>query len=421
MGSNNVEAIAHNKGGDRRLLAMNTGWRIGSILGIPILIAPSWFIILAVVTYAYGTTWQMMDWQPTMVWIAALTMALALFLSVVLHELGHSLVARSHAIPVQSITLFLFGGMATISQESKTPGQAFQVAIAGPSVSFGLYLLLIIMEGLLPHGSPGKMVVGNLAGINLILALFNMLPGLPLDGGQVLKSAIWKLTGSRIQGVRWAARAGWLLGGLAIALSLVLLVRYAMVSVLWIALLGWFGLRHANAHQQFATLQSLLLRLTVSQGMTRDFISIEATQTLQDFGDRYLMGQPPPNCCFVVAEGVYQGVLRLDDLHQIPSADWASYPVSAMMYPLETLPMVEENLCLADAIDRLEQQPYPWLLVRSPTGAIAGLLDRGDIVRSLSKGLKQPINEEIVQQIKAEQAYPDRLPLVAIAQTAQIR
>jgi Zn-dependent protease len=401
---------------------MKTGWRIGSLFGIPILIAPSWFIILAVVTYAYGSAWQSTPWIEPVVWGAAIAMALCLFLSVVLHELGHSLVARFYEIPVQSITLFLFGGVATISQESKTPGQSLQVAIAGPLVSFLLYALLTLVELLLPNGSPGRTVVANLAGINLILAVFNMIPGLPLDGGQVLKSTIWKLTGSRIAGVRWAARAGWFVGGMAIALSLFWVATRGMISMLWVAWLGWFGLRHASAHHQFASLQAMLLRLTAGQAISREFITLEADQSLQQFADRYLaIGQSPPSCCFVARQGVYQGLLLPESLTAWPCSDWPHLTVSAASHPIETLPMIADTCCLADAIVLLEEQELPWLVVQSPTGAIAGLLDRGDIVRAIAKALKQPIDDAVVQQIKDDQAYPDELPLGAIAHTAQIR
>jgi Zn-dependent protease len=396
---------------------MKAGWRIGSLFGIPIRIAPSWFIVLAVVTYAYGNNWLMMDWDTTVVWTAAVTMSMALFGSVLLHELGHSLVARSQQIPVQSITLFMFGGVANISQESRTPGQAFQVAIAGPAVSFALFILLALLDLVLPQASPGGTVVANLAGLNLLLALFNMIPGLPLDGGQVLKATLWKLTGSRLAGVRWAARAGWLLSGLAIALSLYGVIRYGMVSLLWMTLIGWFGIRHAHAHQKFADLQRILLRLTVSHAMTRTFVMMDGNRTVREFQQQYPHGDRP-SVIFTTADP-QQGVIGLDTLLALPSDTW-DQPLAAIAQPIDRRLMLAEDVPLATAIDQLEHSPMPWLVVTSPTGAIAGVLDRGDIVRTIANALKQPIAETIVQRIKTDHAYPDRLPLVAIAQTARI-
>lgn len=178
---------------------MRTGWQIGSVFGIPLLIDSSWFFILALVTFFYGSSLQGGELSPTATWIVGFVMALLLFGSVLLHELGHSLVARSQGIIVNSITLFLFGGIASIDQESKTPGQAFQVAIAGPSVSFTIFLFLTLMGQFAPISEPFAAVISDLAGINLVLALFNMIPGLPLDGGQVLKAAVWKITGESQQ------------------------------------------------------------------------------------------------------------------------------------------------------------------------------------------------------------------------------
>jgi Zn-dependent protease len=198
---------------------MQASWRIGSLFGIPLFLDPSWFFILAFVTIinaknldpTFGSSWA---------WSGGFVMALLLFGSVVLHELGHSLAARSQGIKVNSITLFLFGGVASIDRESKTPGEAFQVAIAGPAVSVTLFGLFYALSQALPPSSLGENIVSDLAHINLVLALFNLIPGLPLDGGQVLKAAVWKLTGNRFQGVRWAARTGKAFGGLAIALGL---------------------------------------------------------------------------------------------------------------------------------------------------------------------------------------------------------
>jgi len=186
-------------------------------------------------------------------------MALLLFSSVILHELGHSLAARSQGIKVNSITLFVFGGVASIDRESRTPGGAFQVAIAGPAVSLTLFGLFYLLSETLPLSEAGQLIASDLANINLILALFNLIPGLPLDGGQVLKAAVWKLTGSRFQGVRWAAKTGKVLGGVGIALGLVLaLVTGQFLGSMWIALIGGFIFRNASAYDRLTTLARIL-------------------------------------------------------------------------------------------------------------------------------------------------------------------
>lgn len=152
---------------------MQSGWRVGSIFGIPLFVDASWFFVLALFTFLNATTWlsDYPQWGMALAWGAGFAMSLLLFGSVLLHELGHSLVAQSQGLKVNSITLFLFGGIASIDQESKTPGQAFQVAIAGPIVSLGLFALLGLGTQLFPAAGPLAVISSNLSGINLVLAL----------------------------------------------------------------------------------------------------------------------------------------------------------------------------------------------------------------------------------------------------------
>lgn len=149
---------------------MQSGARIGSLFGIPLYIHSSWFVILALFTFAKGVAWQeTYNWGGTLPFVAGFISSVLLFVSVILHELGHSLTAQTQGIKVNSITLFLFGGVAAIDRESKTPGQAFQVAIAGPAVSFALFVLLSLLVSILPSGStPASVLLGNLATINLV-------------------------------------------------------------------------------------------------------------------------------------------------------------------------------------------------------------------------------------------------------------
>ncbi len=190
------------------------GWQVGSVFGIPLIIDSSWIFILGLVTVANGLAWQSeySTWAIWQVWGAGFAMALLLFASVLVHELGHSLVAKSQGTKVNSITLFLFGGIASIDAEASTPGKAFQVAAAGPLVSFCLFGLLTLLNPFLVPQGPWQVLTSDLAHMNLVLALFNLIPGLPLDGGQILKAAVWKVTGSRFKGVHLAARVWQALG-----------------------------------------------------------------------------------------------------------------------------------------------------------------------------------------------------------------
>lgn len=396
---------------------MQAGWRIGSLFGIPLFIDSSWFFILALVTFANALDFYPV-WGQVLGWSAALLMALLLFGSVLLHELGHSLVARSQGIPVNSITLFLFGGIASIEQESKTPGQAFQVAIAGPAVSLGLCGVLFLVSQLLPFASVGQVLAFNLARLNLVLALFNLLPGLPLDGGQVVKAAVWKFTGSRFQGVRWAARTGQILGGSAIALGLAIdWWTGELWSGLWMGLLGWFGIRNATSYKRMIDLQETLLQLTATDAMTREFRVVDADMTLRQFADDYILQAAANPVYFAASEGRYRGLVSVEDLQRVERSCW-DQTLHTILHPLSEIVSVEEKTPLAVVIDTLETKQLRQLTVLSPAGTVAGIIDRGDIVQTLASGLKMAISEADIKRIKAEGSYPPGLKLPALAQAA---
>jgi len=170
---------------------MNGSIRVGNLFGIPFYVNPSWFLVLALVTFDLADLFAGLG--GVLPWLLALVVALLLFASVLAHELGHSFVAIRQGIEVKSITLFLFGGLASLDRESKTPAEAFWIAIAGPAVSLLLFVLFTAIGVGTGISGPLAAMVGLLAYINLILALFNLIPGLPLDGGNILKSLVWKM------------------------------------------------------------------------------------------------------------------------------------------------------------------------------------------------------------------------------------
>lgn len=393
---------------------MQTGWRIGSLFKIPLFLDPLWFVILALATLNFGFAY--MEWGTVLAWSAGLVMALLLFGSVLLHELGHSLVARSQGIKVNSITLFFFGGIAAIEEESKTPGQAFQVAIAGPTVSIALFVLLTLLSQVLPVSSPASVMTADLAKINLVLALFNLIPGLPLDGGQVLKAAVWKVTGNRFQAVHWAAKAGQILGYCAIAFGIAVdWFTGQLVNGLWIVLLGWFSIRNASAYDRVTTLQEALLQLVAADAMKQDFRVVDADQTLRQFADLYLLETTTPQVYFAASDGRYRGMVSVDDLRLVERSQWESQTLHSILRPLTEIPTVTDSTPLVEVINKLETQQLPRITVLSPAGAVVGLIDRGDIVRSIGEKLNMPFSEAEIKRVKEEGSYPRGLQLGVLA------
>lgn len=404
---------------------MQSGARIGSLFGIPLYIHSSWFVILALFTFAKGVAWQeTYNWGGTLPFVAGFISSVLLFVSVILHELGHSLTAQTQGIKVNSITLFLFGGVAAIDRESKTPGQAFQVAIAGPAVSFALFVLLSLLVSILPSGStPASVLLGNLATINLVLCLFNLIPGLPLDGGQVLKAAIWKATGDRFKAVRWSAKSGGFLGTGAIAFGLfVALTVPGFTGGFWMALIGWFILQNANNYSRVTSLQELLLKTPVSDAMTRQFRVVDGQMTIREFTDRYLLselyeGQSQHQPFFAASNGRYRGAIRPEDLRTVERSRWETQALETIAHPISELVTLPETATVLDAILQLERSQLRELTLLTPAEAVAGVVDRAGIVQTIAQKTGMVIAKAEVERIKTEARYPTNLPLVAIAKS----
>ncbi len=398
---------------------MQSGWRVGEIFGIPLFVDNSWFLIVILMTFAYGSDLRNDGFPFLVAAVVGLVMALLLLGSVLLHELGHSLVARRYGIKVNSITLVLFGGISSIDKEAKTPGQAFQIAIAGPLVNFCLFLLLTLFSWMLRPHTVADLAVETIARINLLLALFNLIPGLPLDGGQVLKAVVWHFTGSRIRGLRWAARVGQLLGWIAITVGICAYISTQQFEVLFLAILGWFAVRNAGTYSRVSDWQDAIASLKARDASVREFKVIDANITLKAFADKQLLHDEPAVVYFAASNGRYRGMVSLDDLRQIERSQWETMTLEDVAHPLLEVPHVREETPLSKVITDLEENELRRITVLSPADAVAGIIDRGDVVRALAKRLNFPIPEAIIERIKKEGAYPSGFQLAAIARNSE--
>ena len=393
---------------------MQPGLRIGVFFGIPLYIHPSWFYIFVILTWVYGLRYVSLHRDSGFLGLlAGLLMVIGLFSSVLIHELGHSLVARSFGIKVSSITLFLFGGVAAIEQEPKTPGQTFQIAIAGPTVSVLIAGVLILMNRFNSRSIIGD-VGDTLGGINLTLGLFNLIPGLPLDGGQMLKAIVWKLTGDRFKGVYWAATMGLLLGWFAIIFGL-WTALLGESQGFWMALLGWFVVQNASTTKRFAHIQQALVAIKAGDAMGREFRVLDANLTLRQFADDYVISESPSPIYFTASKGRYVGMISIESLRSIERSQWESKTLHDISQPLTEIDGVTEKTSLLLVINQIEVKSLRRITVLSPTGGVAGVIDRGDIVRALAGRLKSRLSESDVRRIKEEGTYPPDLPLSAIA------
>jgi Zn-dependent protease/predicted transcriptional regulator len=380
---------------------MNGNIRVGNIFGIPFYINPSWFLVLGLMTLTYGADLAYSTQLPGILpWIVGLTASLLLFASVLAHELGHSFVALAQGIEVKSITLFIFGGLAALEKESETPEQSFLVAIAGPIVSLLLFGIFTLIGSNLALPTSLMLVVSLLAYINLILAIFNMIPGLPLDGGNVLKAIVWKITGNPQQGIIFAGRFGQFFGWSGIIIGALGTLNVISFGNFWTLLIGWFILQNAGTAAQSARIEDKLSSYTAADAIVADSPIINSNLTLRDFVNNYVIGKQQWRKFLVTNEaGTLIGVLNVDDLRNVSTHEWNEVKVGDLMKSKEGVKTVIDTLSLLEVAKILEQQQEPELTVVQENGVVLGLIEKQAIIKllqnSLTTGNKQQSNAKV--------------------------
>ncbi len=419
---------------------MTEGWQIARLWGIPLRIHPTWLVILLISTVAFQR-----DYQPAgsggdlMVWGLAFLTALLLFVSVLLHELGHSLVALSQGVKVRSITLFLLGGVASVDRESATPLGAALVAAAGPAVSLalaGLFLALRVPAGQFAPGL-GQMAL-QLCLLNLTLGLFNLLPGLPLDGGLLLKALVWQISGSQRRGIQVANGCGRFLSFMALGLGTWVLLKGNGGPGLWLLVLGWFGLGAASRQSQLLRLQTVLKELRVADASRRRFRVVEASASLRQLSQQRLQAADPappgpaapgaaapgsaeipglPPWIMVCDRGRWQGVIDDGPLQSLPVQRWDGERIGDHAQPLASLPSIAEQAPLWQAVLRLDDPEVSRLLVLSPAGLPTGTLERPDLGEVVFSRLGVRVPPPLLALARKHNAYPMGLALAHVARS----
>ena len=414
---------------------MTEGWQIARLWGIPLRIHPTWLVILLISTVAFQR-----DYNPAgsggdlMIWGLAFLTALLLFVSVLLHELGHSLVALSQGVKVRSITLFLLGGVASVDRECATPMGAALVAAAGPAVSLALAGLFLALRGPAGQLAPGLgQMVLQLGLLNLTLALFNLLPGLPLDGGLLLKALVWQISGSQRRGIQVANGCGRFLSLMALGLGTWMLLKGNGGSGLWLLVLGWFGLGAASRQAQLLRLQTVLKELRVADASRRRFRVVEASASLRQLSQQRLQAADPappgpagpvaaeipglPPWILVCDRGRWQGVIDDAPLQSLPVQRWEGERIGDHAQPLASLPSIPEQAPLWQAVLRLDDPEVSRLLVLSPAGLPTGTLERPDLGEVVFSRLGVRVPPPLLALARKHNAYPMGLALAQVARS----
>jgi Zn-dependent protease len=365
--------------GTQRLVFPNA-LRIGSIRGIDIRIDASWLIIAALITWSFWGQFTIVYGQdgPTALAMAVIG-ALLFFSSVLAHELAHALEAQSRGVGVGGITLFLFGGVTESKFNVRRPVDEFALTIVGPLTSFALAGIFWGVSLVAQGGEIATVaqVAGLLGWINLALAVFNLIPGAPLDGGRILRAAVWKVTGDRRRSIRFAARAGQVVGAGLIGLGIgqVLFVTGGLFGGLWLALIGWFLRRGAAAELAQAELSELLGRLPAG-AVTRRTPPVAAHAPLDEVFDRWVTGEDP-ELLPVVEDDRLVGVLRLPDVEGVDEADRSRRQVESVMVPIERYPTVDAGHPATEVLDALSDDD---VVVAVDHGRPVGLIDAERLV-----------------------------------------
>ena len=313
----------------------------------------------------------------------AVVASLLFLASIALHELGHSWVARREGIEVDSITLWLFGGVSQLNGRFKSPGVEFRVAVSGPLVSIGLGVLFVLVA---LAGAPSEVdgVAAWLGYINLLLAAFNLLPAAPLDGGRVLHAILWRAKGDFAWATRVASEVGQGFAYLFIALGLAMFIFEGSFSGAWLAFIGWFLLQGARAEARYVATEQALGGLRVRDLMVRHPVTVDADSTIGRFMDDVAWSHRFTT--YPVLEGDRPvGLLAFASVAAVPRSDWDSRRVRDTMFPLDDIPLLTEDELAVDALDELSAPTGNRGLVVDD-GHLAGLLSITDIARALEVG-----------------------------------
>jgi Zn-dependent protease/predicted transcriptional regulator len=366
---------------------LGVGWRVGRIAGVEIRIDQSWALIALLVTYSLYLQFSVEYRELTTGAAVALAIVAAFlfFGSVLTHEMAHALMARRRKIPVRGITLFIFGGATHAKVESRGPADEFLISVVGPLTSLALgavfWVLALAGRSLLPDPVAGAL--GYLGLVNVILAVFNLLPGFPLDGGRVLRSAVWRVTNSLSKATRVASITGQIVGFLLIAAGLMLLLQGRVGNAIWFAFIGWFLAQAARSSYEELQVRRILEGVDAADVMARNLVAIPAAITLDEAVDRHFMrydhgGFP------VDDDGDTVGFISLRGVKKVPREEWSRRTVRASMDDLNDQVTVPPDMRMDQVLAKLQDGETNRVLVVDD-GDVIGIITPTDVARWLQR------------------------------------
>jgi Zn-dependent protease/predicted transcriptional regulator len=363
--------------------------KLGTVWGIELGLHFSWLVIAFLITFSLAEQFKASnpEWGEATIWGVAILTGILFFAALFAHELSHAFVAKLRGLPIHRITLFLLGGMAQIEQEAREPSTEFWMGIAGPIMSavVGLACLAGAMaagwrQGATPH-TPGTALLVWLGYINLMLAVFNMIPGFPLDGGRVLRAIIWWINHNERSSTRIAARVGQGIAVLFIAVGIFQFFSGRGLGGLWIAFIGWFLMQAASASYFHVQAAAALEGLRVRELMSRDCETVPADLNLRQFVDSMLL-RTGRRCFIVIEDDHMVGMVTPHQLKEIPQEEWGRLQLRDVMIPTACLHAVTTDTPASAALDLMGREDVNQVPVLED-GHLAGMLTRAHMLQVL--------------------------------------
>jgi Zn-dependent protease/predicted transcriptional regulator len=369
---------------------MKASIKLGRIYGIEIGLHYSWLIIAVLIVLSLSSYFAGAhpDWSSGTVWAMAIISALLFFVAIILHELSHAAVARSKDLPVRSITLFALGGVAQIEKESPDAKTEFWMGIVGPITSAVIGFLCLGIAGLLgwvPMSEPDSPLMAILVWlgyINLVLAVFNMIPGFPMDGGRVLRGILWWLTGDGVKATRIASMTGQFMAFAFIILGLFVFFSGGGIGGVWIAFIGWFLLNAARATYAHVEITEGLSGKTVSDLMSRDCPELDGRTDMQTLVDEHLL-KSGRRCFMITENGEPVGMITPHEIKSVERRLWPFKFAADVMRPMESLHVVEPETPVTEALEIIGRETVNQLPVVK-NGKLVGIISREQIVNYLT-------------------------------------
>jgi Zn-dependent protease len=370
---------------------MRNAFNLGKPFGIQLRLHYTWFIIFIFITVSFS--WQLFpsdypDWSLARYWTMGIVTSLLFFASLLAHELAHSLVGRANDIPIKSITLFIFGGIAQMTREARSAGAELKMAAAGPACSLAIFGLCQLIYFLTQDAiEPVAAIAFQLAYINLALAVFNLIPGFPLDGGRVFRSILWQVTGNYKRSTRIATRVGqgtgysFILGGILIVFLQSFGLGLGWFIGLWLVFIGWFLGNAASTSYRQTQWRSLLQGFTASQVMASDYSVVPSSLTVSQLIQGHLFTSGHVHFLAADDTGI-RGILTLPNIKSVPQHKWSVIQLKDIMTPIEKLKMAHPDQNALGILEQMDESNINQMLVVSE-GRVIGLIARDNLIRFL--------------------------------------